>query len=1070
MYNKVSTDLNFVEREKKVLEFWKENKIFEKSIEESKGKKSFTFYDGPPTANGKPHIGHVLTRVVKDIIPRYRTMKGYNVLRKAGWDTHGLPVELEVEKLLGINGKEQIEEYGLEPFIQKCKESVWKYKGMWEDFSGTVGFWADMEDPYVTYENNYIESIWWSLKKIWDKGLLYKGFKIVPYCPRCETPLSSHEVAQGYKDVKEKSLIAKFRLKGRDDEYILAWTTTPWTLPSNVGLCVNPDETYVKVRVQVDENGNLISKEGCSCGHDHHDKEHSHEAPAAAGVQKLILAEALLNIIDGEYEIKERFSGKELEYTEYEPLFDYAEVDKKAFFVTCDHYVTLTDGTGVVHIAPAFGEDDSRIGRNYDLPFVQLIDGKGEFKPEATDIAGLFCKDADKPIMKMLREKGLLFKVLNFEHSYPFCWRCDTPLIYYARESWFIKMTAVKDEMIKNNDTINWMPESIGQGRFGDWLKNLQDWGLSRDRYWGTPLPIWECEDGHRHCIGSIEELKALSDNCPDDIELHRPYIDEVTIKCPECGKVMTRVKPVIDCWYDSGSMPFAQWHYPFENKEVFEERFPADFISEAVDQTRGWFYSLLAISTLIFDTSSFKNCIVLGHVQDENGQKMSKSKGNAVDPFEALAQHGADAIRWYFSINSALWLPNRFYHGAVTEGQRKFMGTLWNTYAFYVLYANIDKFDATKYELEYDKLPVMDKWLLSRLNTLIKSVDGHLDNYKITEGARLLSDFVDELSNWYVRRSRERFWAKGMPQDKINAYMTLYTALVQFSKLAAPYVPFMTEDIYQNLVVNLDKNAPESIHLSAYPDYNEAYMNKELEENMEEVLEIVVLGRACRNTANIKNRQPIGKMYVKAEDNLSEFFKDIIADELNVKEVLFTDDVRDFTSYSFKPQLKTLGPKFGKHIGTIRQILSELNGNEAMDEIHATGKLAISLDGAEVYLDKEDLLIETAQSEGYISDSDRGITVVLDTKLSEELIEEGYVREIISKVQTMRKDADFEVMDHIRVYIMGNDNIKAIVERNAEEIKAEVLADAVRFENSQGYVKEWNINGEQVTFAVEKL
>lgn len=1070
MYNKVSTDLNFVEREKKVLEFWKENKIFEKSIEESKGKKSFTFYDGPPTANGKPHIGHVLTRVVKDIIPRYRTMKGYNVLRKAGWDTHGLPVELEVEKLLGINGKEQIEEYGLEPFIQKCKESVWKYKGMWEDFSGTVGFWADMEDPYVTYENNYIESIWWSLKKIWDKGLLYKGFKIVPYCPRCETPLSSHEVAQGYKDVKEKSLIAKFRLKGRDDEYILAWTTTPWTLPSNVGLCVNPDETYVKVRVQVDEHGNLISKEGCSCGHDHHDKEHSHEAPAAAGVQKLILAEALLNIIDGEYEIEERFSGKELEYTEYEPLFDYAEVDKKAFFVTCDRYVTLTDGTGVVHIAPAFGEDDSRIGRNYDLPFVQLIDGKGEFKPEATDIAGLFCKDADKPIMKMLREKGLLFKVLNFEHSYPFCWRCDTPLIYYARESWFIKMTAVKDEMIKNNDTINWMPESIGQGRFGDWLKNLQDWGLSRDRYWGTPLPIWECEDGHRHCIGSIEELKVLSDNCPDDIELHRPYIDEITIKCPECGKVMTRVKPVIDCWYDSGSMPFAQWHYPFENKEVFEERFPADFISEAVDQTRGWFYSLLAISTLIFDTSSFKNCIVLGHVQDENGQKMSKSKGNAVDPFEALAQHGADAIRWYFSINSALWLPNRFYHGAVTEGQRKFMGTLWNTYAFYVLYANIDKFDATKYELEYDKLPVMDKWLLSRLNTLIKSVDGHLDNYKITEGARLLSDFVDELSNWYVRRSRERFWAKGMPQDKINAYMTLYTALVQFSKLAAPYVPFMTEDIYQNLVVNLDKNAPESIHLSAYPDYNEAYMNKELEENMEEVLEIVVLGRACRNTANIKNRQPIGKMYVKAEDNLSEFFKDIIADELNVKEVLFTDDVRDFTSYSFKPQLKTLGPKFGKHIGTIRQILSELNGNEAMDEIHATGKLAISLDGAEVYLDKEDLLIETAQSEGYISDSDRGITVVLDTKLSEELIEEGYVREIISKVQTMRKDADFEVMDHIRVYIMGNDNIKAIVERNAEEIKAEVLADAVRFENSQGYVKEWNINGEQVTFAVEKL
>lgn len=1069
MYDKVSTDLNFVDREKEVLKFWDDSKIFEKSIEAGKGKKSFTFYDGPPTANGTPHIGHVLTRVVKDIIPRYRTMKGYNVLRKAGWDTHGLPVELEVEKLLGINGKEQIEEYGMGPFIQKCKESVWKYKGMWEEFSGIVGYWVDMDNPYVTYDNDYIESVWWSLKQIWDKGLLYKGHKVVPYCPRCETPLSSHEVAQGYKDVKEKSIIVKFKVKDKEDEYILAWTTTPWTLPSNVALCVNPDETYVKVKVSVDAIGNVIKKKGCSCGHGEEAHDH-HEEAVPAKTQKLILAQALLGVIDGDYEIEETFLGKELEYTEYEPLFNYVKTDKKAFYVTCDGYVTLTDGTGVVHIAPAFGEDDSRVGRIYDLPHVQLVDGKGEFKPEAIDIAGLFCKDADEPIMKMLYNKGLLFKVLNYEHSYPFCWRCDTPLIYYARESWFIKMTAVKDEMIQNNNTINWMPESIGQGRFGDWLKNLQDWGLSRDRYWGTPLPIWECDDGHFHCIGSIEELKSMSDNCPDDIELHRPFIDEVKIKCPKCGKEMTRVKPVIDCWYDSGAMPFAQWHYPFENKDKFEENFPADFISEAVDQTRGWFYSLLAISTLIFGKSSFKNCIVLGHVLDEDGQKMSKSKGNAVDPMEALAIHGADAIRWYFSVNSALWLPNRFSHGAVTEGQRKFMGTLWNTYAFYVLYANIDRFDPTKHALEYDKLSVMDKWLLSRLNTLIKSVDEYLDNYKITEAARLLADFVDELSNWYVRRSRERFWAKGMPQDKINAYMTLYTVLVEFSKLAAPFIPFMTEQIYQNLVVNLDKNAPESIHLSSYPTYNEAYINKELEENMEEVLDIVVLGRACRNAANIKNRQPIGKMFVRADKTLSDFFKDIIADELNVKEVVFTDDVREFTSYSFKPNLKTLGPRFGKQIGTVKHILSEINGNEAMDEIKATGKLGITLDGSAVYINEEDLLIEAVQAEGYVSDSDHGITVVLDTNLTEELIEEGFVREIISKIQTMRKDAGFEVIDHIRVYSDGNDRIKIIMERNAEEIKSEVLADFMEFAAPKGYAKEWNINGEKVNLGVEKL
>lgn len=1070
MYDKVSTDLNFVDREKKVLKFWQENKIFEASIEERKAGETFTFYDGPPTANGKPHIGHVLTRVIKDMIPRYRTMKGYKVLRKAGWDTHGLPVEIEVEKKLGINGKDQIEAYGLEPFIQQCKESVWQYKGMWEDFSATVGFWADMENPYVTYHNEYIESVWWSLKKIWDKGLLYKGFKIVPYCPRCGTPLSSHEVAQGYKDVKEKSVMAKFKLKGTQNEFILAWTTTPWTLPSNVALCVNPNETYVKVKVQVDVKGNVVRKEGCACeGHDHgHD--HGHEAQVPVATEKYILAEALLGVIEGGYEIEQSYTGKDLEYLEYEPLFDYAKPDKKAFYVTCDTYVTLSDGTGVVHIAPAFGEDDNRVGKLYDLPFVQLVDGKGEFKPEATDLAGMFCKDADEPIMKMLAVKGLLFKILKFEHSYPFCWRCDTSLIYYARDSWFIKMTDVKEELIKNNNTINWMPESIGQGRFGDWLNNIQDWGISRDRYWGTPLPIWECEDGHRHCIGSIAELKSMSDNCPENIELHRPFLDSVTIKCPECGKEMTRVKPVIDCWYDSGSMPFAQWHYPFENEEIFKDNFPADFISEAVDQTRGWFYSLLAISTLVFGKSSFKNVIVLGHVQDENGQKMSKTKGNAVDPFDALQQHGADAIRWYFYTNSALWLPNRFHNGAVTEGQRKFMGTLWNTYAFFVLYANIDQFNATKYQLEYDKLPVMDKWLLSKLNTLVKSVDEHLDNYRITEGARLLASFVDDLSNWYVRRSRDRFWAKDMPQDKINAYMTLYTTLVTVAKVSAPFIPFMTEDIYQNLVVNIDKDAPKSIHLCDFPDYQESWIDKELEKNMEEVLDVVVLGRASRNAANIKNRQPIGKMYVKADAVLSNFYIDIIAEELNVKEVLFTEDVRNFTSYNFKPQLKTLGPKFGKQIGAIRNLLAELNGNVAMDEINATGRLKITLEGVEAVLEKDDLLIEAAQMPGFVSDSDYGITVVLDTNLTEELIEEGFVREIISKIQTMRKEADFEVMDHIRVFQGGNDKIKAVMERNTIEIKSEVLAEELLFDNVKGYQKDWKLNGEDVTLGVERL
>ena len=1048
MYQKVSTDMNFVEREKEVEKFWEDNQIFQKSMEEREGSPMYTFYDGPPTANGKPHIGHVLTRVIKDMIPRYRTMKGYEVPRKAGWDTHGLPVELEVEKLLGLDGKDQIEKYGLEPFINKCKESVWKYKGMWEDFSSTVGFWADMEKPYVTYDNNFIESEWWALKTIWDKGLLYKGFKIVPYCPRCGTPLSAQEVAQGYKDVKERSAVVRFKVKD-EDAYILAWTTTPWTLPSNLALCVNPKEDYVKVK--------------------------------AADGYTYYMAEALLDTVLGRlaeegqaaYEVLERYKGKDLEYKEYEPLYqcaaDAAEKQrKKAFFVTCDEYVTLTDGTGVVHIAPAFGEDDANVGRNYDLPFVQLVTEKGEMA-DSTPFAGLFVKKADPEVLKDLDAKGLLFDAPKFEHSYPHCWRCDTPLIYYARESWFIKMTAVKDDLIANNNTINWIPESIGKGRFGDWLENVQDWGISRNRYWGTPLNIWQCECGHMHSIGSIEELKSMSDNCPDDIELHRPYIDDVTIKCPKCGKEMHRVPEVIDCWFDSGSMPFAQHHYPFENKEIFEKQFPAQFISEAVDQTRGWFYSLLAISTLLFNKAPYQNVIVLGHVQDENGQKMSKSKGNAVDPFDALQQYGADAIRWYFYVNSAPWLPNRFHGKAVMEGQRKFMGTLWNTYAFFVLYANIDEFDASKYTLEYDKLSVMDKWLLSKLNTLIKTVDDNLANYKIPESARALQDFVDDMSNWYVRRSRERFWAKGMEQDKINAYMTLYTALVTVSKVAAPMIPFMTEQIYQNLVRSVDQTAPESIHLCDYPVVNEDYIDTELEANMENVLKLVVMGRACRNTSNIKNRQPIGQMFVKAEFTLSEFYQEIVADELNVKNVKFTDDVRDFTSYSFKPQLKTVGPKYGKMLGGIKKALDTIDGNAAMDELNANGSLNLDVDGQEITLFKEDLLIDTAQIEGYVSENDNGITVVLDTNLTEELLEEGFVREIISKIQTMRKEAGFEVMDKIRVTYTGSEKAESIFAKYAESISSEVLAEEVTKAEPAGYVKEWKINGEQVTMGVWK-
>ncbi len=1051
MHKKVTTDLNFIEREKDILNFWKENNIFNKMVDHRKDGKDYTFYDGPPTANGQPHIGHVLTRVVKDIIPRYRTMKGYNVLRKAGWDTHGLPVELEVEKRLGIDGKEQIEEYGLEPFIEECKKSVWKYKGMWEDFSDRVAYWADMEDPYITYENDYIESIWWALKQIYDKGLLYKGFKVVPYCPRCGTPLSSHEVAQGYKDVKEKSITAKFKVKGTDNEYFLAWTTTPWTLPSNVALCVNPREAYVKISVKVDE------------------KE-----------EKYILAEELLSIIPGDYKVEETFIGADLEYKEYEPLFNYGDFKKKAYYVTCDNFVTLTDGTGIVHIAPAFGEDDSLIGRTYDLPFLQLVDDKGEFKEEATDFAGMFCKDADEMIMKLLYERGLLFEVLPFEHTYPFCWRCDTPLIYYARESWFVEMTKVKDDLVANNEKINWLPETIGKGRFGDWLANVQDWAISRDRYWGTPLNIWECEDEHRHAIGSIEELKAMSDNCPDEIELHIPFIDKVTIKCPECGKEMKRVKPVIDCWFDSGAMPFAQWHYPFENHKEFKDHFPADFISEAVDQTRGWFYSLHAISTLLFNAPAFKNVIVMGHVQDEDGQKMSKSKGNAVEPMETLGEHGADAVRWYFSSNSALYLPSRYSDKAVTEGQRKFMGTFWNTYAFYILYANIDKFDATKHSLDIDSLSVMDKWLLSKLNTTVKEVDNYLDNYKIIEGARLLNDFVDDLSNWYVRRSRERFWAKGLEQDKINAYMTLYTTLLTLAKVSASYIPYMTEEIYQNLVVAIDDDAKESIFLCDFPSYDENLIDKELEKNMEAALKVVVLGRACRNTANIKNRQPIGKMFVKAdfkfknesgelENGLAKLYTDIIEDELNIKEVIYTEDVREFTTYIIKPLLNVLGPKYGKQIGQIRQELSKLDGNKVMDELNEVGKLKLELKDETISIGKDELLIESTQKESYISDSNNGVTVVVDTTLSKELIEEGFVREIISKIQTMRKDADFEVMDRIIVFQKANNKIKEIMENNAEEIKSEVLADEIILDDSQGYSKEWNLNGEDVVLSVKK-
>ena len=1035
MYKKVPTDLKFVEREREVEKFWRDNHIFEKSIEDRKDAPTYMFYDGPPTANGKPHIGHALTRVIKDMIPRYRTMKGYKVPRKAGWDTHGLPVEIEVEKELGINGKEQIEKYGVAPFIEKCKESVWKYKSMWEQFSNVIGFWADMDDPYVTYHNSYIESEWWALKQIWDKGLLYKGFKVVPYCPRCGTPLSSHEVAQGYKDVKERSAIVRFKKKD-EDVYFLAWTTTPWTLPSNVALCVNPDEEYSKVK---------------------------------QGDYTYILASALVEtVLKDDYTVLETYKGKELEGIEYEPLWGGLNVKGKAWYVVCDSYVTLTDGTGIVHIAPAFGEDDSRIGRNYNLPFVQLVDAQGNLTKE-TKWEGVFVKDADKLVLKDLEENGKLFDAPVFEHSYPHCWRCNTPLIYYARESWYIKMTAVKEDIIRNNNTINWIPESIGKGRFGDWLENIQDWAVSRNRYWGTPLNVWICECGHMHSIGSIEELKSMSKNCPDDIELHRPYIDAVTITCPECGKEMRRTPEVLDAWFDSGSMPFAQHHYPFENKEKFEAQYPADFISEAVDQTRGWFYSLLAISTLIFNRAPYKNVIVMGHVQDEDGQKMSKSKGNAVDPMDALNKFGADAIRWYFYVNSAPWLPNRFHDKAVEEGQRKFLGTLWNTYAFYVLYADIDNFDPTKYTLDYEKLSVMDKWLLSKLNTLVKTVDEYLNNYKITETARALQSFTDDMSNWYVRRCRERFWAKGMEQDKINAYMTLYTALITLSKISAPMIPFMTEEIYQNLVRSVDKSAPESIHLTDFPKVNEEFIDKDLEVSMDEVLDIVVLGRAARNSANIKNRQPIGNMYVKAENVLSPFYVEIIEDELNVKAVEFKDDVEEFVSYSFKPQLKTVGPKYGKLLGKIREALTNLDGHKAMQELNTDGALNFDFDGEKVVLGREDLLIETAKNDNFVTEADNKVTVVLDIRLDDALLEEGFVRELISKIQTMRKEAGFEVVDHIVLSQSGNDRIAEIIKKNEAVIKNDTLADEIVYNNVEGYTKDWNLNGEHTSLGVSK-
>ena len=1036
MYKKVSTNLDSVEREKEVIEFWKKNDIFKKSLKIREGHPTFMFYDGPPTANGKPHIGHIETRVFKDVIPRFWTMKGYEVPRKAGWDTHGLPVELEVEKMLGINGKPQIENYGVEPFIQKCKESVWKYKHEWEQMSDRVGFWADMDDPYVTYHDDYIESEWWALKEIHKKGLLYKGHKIVPYCPRCGTSLSSHEVAQGYKDVRETSCIARFKVKNEENTYILAWTTTPWTLPSNVALCVNPKETYVKIKA---EDG-----------------------------KKYILAEALVpSVIKGEYEIITKYIGDELYGTEYEPLYNFAKPEKKAWYVIADNYVTLTDGTGVVHIAPAFGEDDSRVGKDNDLPFIQLVDEQGNFSKETGKWAGTFVKDADKLVLKDLEDRGLLFAALPYEHSYPFCWRCDTPLLYYAIDTWFIKMSALRDRLVANNNTVNWMPENIKDGRFGNFLENVIDWGLSRSRYWGTPLPVWECECGHYDVIGSREELKERCENVPDNIELHKPYLDPLTMKCEKCGKEMHRVPYVIDCWFDSGSMPFAQYHYPFENKELFHKHFPAQFISEAIDQTRGWFYTLMAISTLLFDKSPFENCLVLGHVQDKDGQKMSKHKGNVVDPWQVLDNQGADAVRWYFCASSSPWLPTRFYPEGISEYQRKFIGTFWNTYAFYVLYADIDDFNPMDYKLEYDKLSQMDKWALSKLNTLVKTVDELMTDYKVTESARAIQDFTDELSNWYVRRSRDRFWANGMEQDKINAYMTLYTCLVTLAKVCAPFVPFMTEEIYQNLVTNLDKTAPESIHLCDFPVANEDYIDEKLEENMETVLEIVTLGRACRNVSGMKNRQVLSKAYVESKKKLDENYYYIIKEELNVKELEFVDDASSFVSYNVKPNLKTVGPKFGAILPKINQMLRMGDGTAYVRELKENGKVVLEIGEAKVELLEEDLLIETTKSEKYISMQEDDMIVVLNIELTPELIEEGFVRELISKIQNLRKESGFEVQNHIEIYYSGNDKLAEIIEKNKNEIADDTLADKIEAGVGEN---ELDINGEKVMLKLVRL
>lgn len=1038
MYKKVPTDLKFAERELEMLKYWKENNIFKRSIESRDGNDVFTFYDGPPTANGIPHIGHVLTRVVKDIIPRHRTMKGYKVLRKAGWDTHGLPVELEVEKALGINGKPQIEEYGVEAFIKKCKESVWKYKHDWESISDRVGFWADMENPYITYENNYIESVWWSLKQIWDKGLIYKGHKVVPYCPRCGTALSSHEVAQGYKDVSEDSVYVKFKVKGESDLYFLAWTTTPWTLPSNVALTVNPDEVYVKVTC-----------EG----------------------ENYILAEALASdVLQKEYKVIEKYKGSNLAGIEYEPLFNFAKVDKKAWFVCTDNYVTLTDGTGIVHAAPAFGEDDARVGEANNLPFVQLVNEQGNFIDGCGVITGLFAKDADPVIIRELSDNGLLYKVEGFEHSYPFCWRCDTSLLYYARNTWFIRMSEMKKQLIANNRTVNWLPDNIKEGRFGNFLENVIDWGISRERYWGTPLPIWECDCGYRHMVGSIAELKEMSTKPIEDIELHKPYIDEVILRCPKCSSEMKRVTEVIDCWYDSGSMPFAQWHYPFENNEVFDENFPADFISEAVDQTRGWFYTLLAISTLLFDKSPYKNVIVLGLVLDKEGQKMSKHKGNVVDPWTVLDIQGADAVRWYFYSASAPWLPSRFYGEAVSECQRKFMGTLWNSYAFYVLYAGIDKFNPYDYSSEDAKLTIMDRWIISRLNSLIKTIDDNLENYRITESARAAEDFVDDLSNWYVRRSRERFWQKGMPGDKISAYMTLHTVLVELSKLLAPFIPFMSDEIYLNIVKGLENDAPDSVHMCDYPVSDPALIDKALEKNMDFALKVVTLGRACRNEANIKNRQPLATIYIDADFKMDNEFIDVVAEELNVKQVLYINNSTKFTTYKFKPQLKTLGPKYGKLIPEIGKYLAESDGDTLFNELKEQSSIEFNIRGTDIILSENDLLIETVQKEGYVSATENGLIITIDTNLSEGLIEEGFVREIISKVQTMRKDAGFEVQDRIVFGYGNNSRIAAIAEKYSKEIAGDILAKDISSEIDGGYVKKWNINGEESVFAVRKV